>query len=362
MIIMDVKIDNLYAFKEFHMNMSYPKKVVNSPIDNEFLHERPNFRYRRVNILMGSNATGKTSFGKILMLLSNFFQDGEYSRFIKKINDNTKPAYLKVDFVANDLRLYRFDLQVENKPNSETGAQKLLKIECVPINKNDRYETCAERLDSGICEVVDYHDINLQGWCFQYGNELSESTDFIENDEYTKVLEWVMKTLDPAIIAVNRVENVDNAYSIMLNNQSVIIQNGKFVDENILSSGTKMGFAIAYAIASMICQMHTFYYCDELFTYVNSDIESVCLSLMIEKLAPQGQLFLTTHNSDIAEMDLPKHSFCFLKKEQNKPNEIVYVNASEYLKKNTDSVKNALDNDVFSTAPDVEKLYDIVNF
>ena len=50
MIIMDVKIDNLYAFKEFHMNMSYPKKVVNSPIDNEFLHERPNFRYRRINI------------------------------------------------------------------------------------------------------------------------------------------------------------------------------------------------------------------------------------------------------------------------------------------------------------------------
>lgn len=26
MIIMDVKIHNLYAFKNFHMNMSYPKK------------------------------------------------------------------------------------------------------------------------------------------------------------------------------------------------------------------------------------------------------------------------------------------------------------------------------------------------
>ena len=69
---MDVKIDNLYAFKDFHMNMSYPKKVVNSPIDNEFLEDRTNFRYRRVNILMGSNATGKTSFGKIMMLFFNF--------------------------------------------------------------------------------------------------------------------------------------------------------------------------------------------------------------------------------------------------------------------------------------------------
>lgn len=29
MIVMDVKINNFYAFKDFHMNMSYPKKIVN---------------------------------------------------------------------------------------------------------------------------------------------------------------------------------------------------------------------------------------------------------------------------------------------------------------------------------------------
>ena len=30
MIVMDIRADNLYAFKNFHMNMSYPKKIVNS--------------------------------------------------------------------------------------------------------------------------------------------------------------------------------------------------------------------------------------------------------------------------------------------------------------------------------------------
>ena len=30
MIIMDLKIDNFLAFKNFHMNMAYPKKIVNS--------------------------------------------------------------------------------------------------------------------------------------------------------------------------------------------------------------------------------------------------------------------------------------------------------------------------------------------
>ena len=53
MIIMDIKVDNIYAFKDFHINMSYPKKIVNSTIENEFLEERTNFRYKKVNIIMG---------------------------------------------------------------------------------------------------------------------------------------------------------------------------------------------------------------------------------------------------------------------------------------------------------------------
>ena len=37
MIIMDIKIDNFFAFKNFHMNMSYPKKIVDSTIEKEYL-------------------------------------------------------------------------------------------------------------------------------------------------------------------------------------------------------------------------------------------------------------------------------------------------------------------------------------
>ncbi len=37
MIIMDIKVDNLYAFQNFHMNMSYPKKIVSSTVIGEGL-------------------------------------------------------------------------------------------------------------------------------------------------------------------------------------------------------------------------------------------------------------------------------------------------------------------------------------
>ncbi len=97
--------------------------------------------------------------------------------------------------------------------------------------------------------------------------------------------------------------------------------------------------------------MHDLYYCDELFSYVNSDIEKACLSIIIEKLSGRKQLFFTTHNSDILDMQLPKHSFTFLKKDvNNEDDSIKCIAASQYLKRSTDSLKHAVENDLFCTA------------
>ena len=51
MILMDVKLNNIYGFTDFHMNFSYPKKIVNSIIDSEWLSGHPNFRYKKAVIL-----------------------------------------------------------------------------------------------------------------------------------------------------------------------------------------------------------------------------------------------------------------------------------------------------------------------
>ena len=74
MIVMYVKLKNICAFDDFNANFSYPKKIVNSSIEREYLPGFPNFRYKKVNILLGTNASGKTSFGKILMYIFNFMK------------------------------------------------------------------------------------------------------------------------------------------------------------------------------------------------------------------------------------------------------------------------------------------------
>ena len=171
-----------------------------------------------------------------------------------------------------------------------------------------------------------------------------------------------LKALDPSVQKVEMSQDVENAYVIRLRNRSIILQDGEQFDTNLLSSGTKAGVEVASVVSSLVQGKHTFYYCDEKFPYIHSDIEKAVLSLMIESLQPDAQLFFTTHNTDILDMDIPKHAFTFLRKDADDAEcPITCVDASTLLKRNTDSLKNAVANDLFSTAPGVDLIYAIAD-
>lgn len=365
MIIMDVKADNLYAFKKFHINMSYPKKPVNTTIKDEFLKQRPNFRYKKVNIIMGSNATGKTSLGKLLMLFTNYLSDGAYKRFTTRVADQSKEATLAIDFVTDQERLYRFEMVIHPKTGDDYVEKDVdIRIRYADIGQKDNYEVCAERLSNNECESVTYDEINSKGWKFSYPIDASENKEYStieENEKYIQILKYILKTLDPSIEDVIKSKDVKNTYFIKWKNCNVTIQDGKILNGNIMSSGTKEGLEISYIITSLICGLYSLFYCDELFSYVNSDIEKACLSIIIDRLTDRKQLFFTTHNTEILDMQLPKHSFTFLRKNcDNLEKPIECISASQYLKRSTDSLKNAVENDLFCTAPELNMLYQIV--
>lgn len=367
MIIMDIKVDNLYSFKNFHLNMSYPKKIVDSTIDQEYIEDRPNFRYRKVNIIMGGNATGKTSLGKILMLFLNYFTDGTFKRFTNIINDASKMSKLIIDFVAELNILYRFELIIEPIDGNNYSEENVhIKFYYTPIGVKENYETCAKRIDEADCYETTYDKINTSGWQFSYPKDAwtgKKEIDFVDNDKYLHVLEQVLKTLDTSINEVIKVTELDNTYAIKYDKYSVLIKDGEIINADYLSSGTKAGIDIAYTLTALICDLHDFYYCDERFSYVNSDVEKACLSIMIDKLSGRKQLFFTTHNTDILDMQLPKHSFIFLKKDVNdSENPIKCINASQYLKRNTDSLKHAVENDLFCTVPELHRLYELLDY
>ena len=175
----------------------------------------------------------------------------------------------------------------------------------------------------------------------------------VKKQELLKTLRAVIGTLDPTLTDVSVAKDLKDSFVIRRRGQEIIIQEGKLLNREILSSGTAEGIDVAVFLASMLSDNNSFYYCDEHFSYIQSDIEKRIFGLMLERLGKNEQLIFTTHNADMLELNLPRHSFAFLKKDiYDGECSVTATFASEYLKRNTDSVKCALENDVFGSLPD----------
>ena len=101
MIVLNLELDNLFGFEDFKINFSYLDNIKNSSIKDEFLKDRPNFKYKKVNILLGANATGKTSVGKAMMAIFNFFNKKEISKVTQYIRDLKKEMSFSIDFILD---------------------------------------------------------------------------------------------------------------------------------------------------------------------------------------------------------------------------------------------------------------------
>ena len=357
MLVLNLELDNLFGFEDFKINFSYPKKIENSSIKDEFLKDRPNFRYKKVNILLGANSTGKTFIGKAMMAIFNFLNKKEIIVTSQYIRNIKKEMSFSIDFILDGKNiLYRVNLKY--KKENEKIDLELYKAD---ILKNDSYETTLKKFKKINLENESYIETldklnKVSGWLFTYPEQ---GSNFLKSNNEVmdiKVFENILKTLDPSIEKVSKLDEVKNAYVLTLKGEDLIIQDGEFVKKNnILSSGTKSSLDIAYITSAIKKNTNIYYYCDEKFSYIHSDIEKAILSLMIDFLKPNTQLFFTTHNMEVLNMDLPIHCFTFLKKREKI--EVVY--ASEYIDEDNIFLMEAIKNDVFNVAPYLDLIYEL---
>ena len=135
MIVLNLELDNLFCFEDFKINFSYPKKVENSSIKDEFLKDRPNFRYKKVNILLGANSTGKTSIGKAMMAIFNFLNKKEIITVTQYIRDIEKTMRFSMDFILDGKNdLYRVDFKYKKENESEKIDLDLYKADILDEN------------------------------------------------------------------------------------------------------------------------------------------------------------------------------------------------------------------------------------
>jgi len=379
MAILNIKLDNVLSFYNFEVNFSFPNKLKTSIIENENLEYVPTFRYKKLNIFIGSNATGKTSLIKCIWRILLFLNRKEKIVLDEIVNKNEKDSRIEIDLVEdNEERhvLHRYKILVTDKMSESNVmvSHTYVTLSAAKSSK-DSYENKIKELESIPDNFMDYLECLKDNDIYSGWRVVLPATEFpfdtvsfekikneVEQETYIKILRDVFKTLDPAIIDVNKSKDTDNAYVLEHEcGKKIIIQEGmKISNIPLLSSGTKYGVNISNIIYGIKNHNNGIYLIDEQFSYVNSEIEAAMLSTMASLLGPNEQIFFTTHNMNILSLGFPFHSFYFMKKERINDKQIITINCgSEADNRNNVSPKTIIDNDVFNTAPNVDKIFEL---
>ena len=355
-IVLDLKLNGIYGFDAFNINFTYPKKLVRSIIGDEHLSGRERFRYKKINILMGANATGKTSLGRALLKIFSYINNGNEAVLLDMATEET--ATFQIDFVNEGFTLHRLSGYI-----NKTEETVDIKYASSPIATMDFYERCVDKLEDHTADIIsDRHalkkyvgEVHFRFAYPEIASSMQMST--VNKKVLLKTLKAVLQTLDPTLKEVRQLKGAKDTYLIKKRGAEILIQDGRLLNREILSSGTAEGIDVSVFLASMMTGEDIFYYCDEHFSYIHSEIEKTIFGLMMERIRDNEQLIFTTHNMDMLDLNLPKHSYTFLKKEEvDGEYRVTAVSASEILKKNTDSVRIAVDNDMFGTLPDLSRL------
>ena len=355
MIVMDVQLNHVYGFDDFKMNFTYPRKLSVSLIGEEVLEGRDRFRYKKAVILMGTNATGKTCLGRALLKIFSSVKEANEA-ILRDLDHSGIPAKFQVDFVNEGYTLHRLAGTVD-------GENVSIRYFTAEIAEMDSYEMAVEKLVERTEEIGGSLKklrkvIGSLDYRFAYPEiETSLRVTDVNKETLLGTLRAVIGTLDPTLTEVAIAKDLKDSFVIRRRGKEIIIQDGKLLNKELLSSGTAEGIDVAVFLASMFSHKNCFYYCDEHFSYIQSDIEKSIFGLMVERLGRNEQLVFTTHNTDMLDLNLPKHAFAFMRKEIDEGEYNVSVTfASEILKRNTDSVKCAMENDVFRSLPDTSLL------
>lgn len=396
MIFTRLKFVNLYAFANAELNLSYPRKPVNMPLDGEFLLGRPRFYYKKVCIVTGGNASGKTSLGRILCGIQLFLRTKEL-RTSLRIDDKSCDASFEVDFATEDFRHHR--IYVRFAVNDEgTFVIKEIKYASLRIGLNDSCFKTTERLnqlflgkkntqseeyfecadESGETAILEqFKKYKFFGGWYYLLSETKESTAGISGVN-KDILERIIRTFDSSIIGVSEMqesnENQDNekpasVFLIRFKNSDslVVTSKGDITNSDRLSRGTFEAVTLSHFVSAIINDHEVLkdselipsmtYFLDEKLAFTHSELERMIVALIISKLKENTQFFYTTHNMDVFELDLPVHSFIFIRKSEGSSE---FVEASSVLKKNDRSMRSAVERDVFGVLPDTSLVSELL--
>lgn len=373
-------IDNFYNFSKTSIDFTLKRELKDSLIDGEYLEERPKFRFKRVCILSGANASGKTSLGHILLHIQHFILSPNIK--LRKINHKERVGIIKVEFVFPQTNTIHY---LEIRESSKEEDLPSITYASIPILQNSTAYATRKRLKlyiekKGVANIKGEFFTNEDNpdelytfksirslvsndlfFYYMFSHNVDKNKVTVDNLS-TDILEKVLQTFDSSITSVDEIitKGVLDGYSIHFSNKDTILigKNGEMPNTDRLSKGTfdsiQVAEFVAYIIGTSNAQKYrdicTTYFLDEKMAYSHSELEQSIVNLIIQKMGRYSQFFYTTHNYDILDLNLPVHSYLFLRKDGDKAE---FVQPEDVFSKNDRSLLNYVRNDIFNTVPDI---------
>ncbi len=228
MIFLKLKIDNFYMFKDSSFDFTYPKKINSSTIEGEYLEDFPKIKYKRLCILMGANASGKTSLGKVMCAINNYLQGRSLNNVSETICNKERTASFEIIYVTpKSKKIHQFrtvfnsdGLVSEEYRYCDLKVSKNLDKTLIELEKvNNVFKYCSKHTHDievpGFKSVAKLlgnkidDDIPETAWNYMYSDFNSTSENFVNTG--LESLEKMLKTFDTSISEVLAITENNNA-------------------------------------------------------------------------------------------------------------------------------------------------------
>ncbi|AIL32396.1 AAA family ATPase [Basilea psittacipulmonis] len=410
MLITKFFADNLYSFDNAELDLTIQREPKRSIIDAEYLEERPKFRFKRVCILSGANATGKTNLGRLMHSVQHFVVSHEIepmATYLKKIvSDASKKASVQLEYVTpidNKLHLLEIILLPENtskallikyrailipkNATAQASRKKLLSIDSTDVSskQNKIYIEANPQQDditylSKVIEIWNQNksDTALFGWRYYLSHTINKQ-EIQKSDIKINVLQNILTTFDSSIEEVTEIftkqgkDKEPTGFLIKFSNSHQVILDiaGEMTNGSMerLSKGTYEAIHVANFVSRVFSDrdyiqsknntISLTYYLDESMAFSHTELEIAVVNLIVQKLPRFAQFFYTTHNHDILEMAYPTHTYAFLAKKRD--GKTHFIQPEHLFKRNDRQLINYVKNNVFHTLPKttgIDKLLD----
>ncbi len=406
MLLLKLECSNFFLFKDLSLDFTYPRKLNSEIAKNDEIFPGSKIKVRKHIVVMGANASGKTTLGELLCLIYNFLiarDVGSLSDLSQSINDTNRPASFTIEFSIQNTA-YRLSATFDKDgllKETLTQSHILKKHNIFELrhhldtdnpqkydrNKNSEFSpgfySYLLRLRKNE-NLISCFRAEIQFWFIlsAFQNNAIGQSGFPSLD--ASLIAKLLPILDNSIQSVNplypKFSSIPTSSSNTTTNENIpsleeqpkscriIFKNGQQKDISLeditelrmthLSQGTIETITFSSVLSFLRESGHATVFVDEFLSHMHSELEKyiIWLSFLLKK--EDSQLFFTTHNTEVCDLRLPTHSFLFLKREKDGTNSALWANSR--LIKNDRNFRSYYENDYFDVLPDYSDLASVL--